>query len=274
MARELYEHLFGIMIVGAIFTSVVLAIPNTSYVNLFYMDQQQLRNIALKVLNAIILETGYPTNWGSQDPFDSSNIQNFGLAFSYSSSFYLLDPDKVQRLVAENPSGYLEYDKVRQLLELQDYGFNLRIAPPFNITVVDLSQSEKNLEFSVTVTLNDEKPVPNAAVTALIVYSHYEGGQGEDERYSIRQVQEQGTTDELGQCTISKVLTGQVSDVMVAFQITAAGVGTVNTVFTGPPPEDIADINMVNDTIILTHPKSNPNENRWICDIALSLIHI
>jgi len=269
MARELYEHLFGLIIIGAIFTSVVYAIPNTSYVNLFYMDQQQLRNIALKVLNAILLETGYPATWGSEEPFNPNSVHSFGLASSYTSSFYLLDPDKVQRLVAENPSGYLEYEKVRQLLGLQDYGFNLRIVPPFNVTVVDLSQSEKNLKFDVTVTLNDEKPVPNAAVTALIVYSHYKGGLGGDERYSIRQVQAQDVTNELGQCTISKVLTGQVSDVMVAFQTTAAGVGTVNTVFTDPPPEDIAEINMVNDTIILTHPKSTPNENRWICDIAM-----
>jgi len=268
MAREVYEHIFGLIIVGAIFASVVFVIPNTSYINLFYMDQQQLRNIALKVLNAILLETGYPGNWGSQDPFDPSSVHSFGLASSYSSSFYLLDPDKVQRLVTENPSGYLEYEKVRQLLGLQDYGFDLRIVPPFNVTVVDLSQSEKNLKFNVTVTLNDEKPLPNAAVTALIVYSHYEGGQGEDERYSILQAQAQSVTDELGQCTISKVLAGQVSDVMVVFKITAAGVGPVNIVFTDPPP-DIAEINMINDTVLLTHPKSTPNENRWICDIAV-----
>jgi len=113
----------------------VVVVPNLSYVNLLYVDQQQLRNMALETMKAILLQTGFPTNWGSEDPFNQDNVSRFGLAYAESSSSYVLDSDKVQRLVVDNPVGYVEYDKMRELLGLEGYEFSISILPPFNVTI-------------------------------------------------------------------------------------------------------------------------------------------
>ena len=101
MIGTVYDYLMAIVIVGVIFVAAVVVVPNASNMNLLYVDQQQLRNVALEALKAMLLDTGYPVNWGSQDPFDQNSIQRFGLAYSGTSSFYVLDPEKAQRLAID-----------------------------------------------------------------------------------------------------------------------------------------------------------------------------
>ena len=269
MAGYLYDHLIAVIVVSVLFIAAIVAVPNISYVNLLYMDQQQLRNVALATMKTMLLDVGYPANWGSDTSFNESSVCRFGLALEGSSSLYVLDPDKVQRLVVDNPVGYLGYDKVRELLGLEGYDFSLKIRAPFKVEVEDHSPSAiTNLRYEVTVMSNDEKPIPNAAVNAFIFYSVYKGGKDEDERYSVGCIRETVYTDEMGECTIEKVLTGSISDVIIVLQTTVGDVNSIMTVYRrGGPPEDIAEINIVNDTIVLTPPDSTPKDARWILNI-------
>jgi hypothetical protein len=91
--------MIGLIVVGIAMSSAIVIIPNLSYVNLLYVNQQQLRNIALDTMKAMLLDTGYPNNWGSTYDFDQDQVERFGLALAGSSSFYVLDSEKVQRTV-------------------------------------------------------------------------------------------------------------------------------------------------------------------------------
>lgn len=269
MAGYLYDHLIAVIVVGVFFLAAVVAVPNLGYVNLLYLDQQQVRNVALSTLKTMLLDVGYPANWGSSEYFNASSVNRFGLAVESSSSLYVLDSDKVQRLVVDNPMGYLEYDQVRELLGLEDYGFSLKIRAPFQVNVEDQSPPTiGNLKYEVTVMSNEEKPIPNAVVNAFIFYSLFKGGQDNEERYSVRYIKETTYTDEMGRGSIEKVLTGSISDVIIVFQTTVGDIHSVVTTYRrGGPPENIAEINIVNNTIILTPPDSTPKDARWILNI-------
>lgn len=277
MTGTLYDHLTAVIIIGALFVAAVIAVPTLSYVNLLYVDQQQLRNVALETLKTVLLDTGYPLDWGS-DSFNQSDVERFGLALSESSSSYVLDPDKVQRLVENNSLGWLEYETVRQLLGLQGYGFSISILPPFNVTVKDVSPPGlKNQEFEVTVKFNDEKPIPNAVVEAHVVYSYLvEPGETEyDNKYAIHYTQGKALTKELGKCNIQTQIEdalGRVQEnLLIVVKTTVADITTITTMYQeGSPPDDIAEINVVGDSMNLSRPeKYDPNAAIWICDIAI-----
>jgi len=271
LTGDLYDHLIAVVVVSVLFVAAVVTVPNISYVNLLYMDQQQLRNIALSTLKTILLDVGYPSDWGSSVNFNASRVERFGLALDGSSSLYVLDPDKVQRLVVDNPLDYLEYEQVRELLGLQNYGFSLEIRAPFNVEVKNQSQEGDGIEvlrYEITVTTSDEKPIPNAIVEAFIFSSIYKGGDNENEKYSVNFQAKTLYTNETGKATLNEVLTGSISDVVVVFRITVSDVHSVMAVYrNGAPPIDIAEVNMVNDTIVLTPPDVTPKDARWVLNV-------
>ncbi|MBS7621407.1 hypothetical protein KEJ32_04775, partial [Candidatus Bathyarchaeota archaeon] len=144
MVNAVYDHIVAILIICAMFTAAVIVLPQISIANIKAVDQQQLRNTALNVFNTMLLDTGLgfngtelTTDWGSIEEWSEDKVVKFGLASSRDSSFYVLDPNKVQRLVKDNPLGYLSYNRVKEILELQDYGFYFKISPPFNVTNLD-----------------------------------------------------------------------------------------------------------------------------------------
>ena len=104
MVNAVYDHVVAILVVGVIFVGAVVVLPAMSFANLQAVDQQQLRNTALNVFNAMLLDTGEPTNWGSMDPFymNDPRIKRFGLASTQGTTFYVLDPNKVQRLIGNS----------------------------------------------------------------------------------------------------------------------------------------------------------------------------
>lgn len=286
MTGTLYDHLTAVIIIGALFVAAVIAVPTLSYVNLLYVDQQQLRNVALETLKTMLLDTGYPLNWGS-DNFNQSDLERFGLALSESSSSYVLDPDKVQRLVENNSLGWLEYETVRQLLGLEGYGFSISILPPFNVTMKEITSPDpKNQEFEVTVKFNDEKPIPNAVVEAHVVYSYLvDPGETEyDNKYAIHYTQGKEITNELGKCNVQTQIDDPLGRVQPNFVIiiktTVADITTITMMYQeGSPPDDIAEIEIVGDDMNLSRPeKYDPNAAIWICDVAMitedGLIHL
>jgi len=283
MVGTLYDHVVAVILVGTLFVVAVIAVPNIGYVGMFHVDEQQLRNIAAGALKTMLLDPGYPDEWGSGEHFNSTALKRFGLALSNGSFFYELDSDKVQRLVTGDPLGYLEYSKVRELLGLQGYGFGMAISAPFNVTVTpkgDVNQTswEKSPKFAVTVTYSDKKPVPNARVDAMILYSYLEKKDPQndiDNKYGIRFVRAVNVTNELGKSGIEGSIsdpTGKVEDnIVTVFRVTVANVATLTTVYRmGAPVQGIADINMVGDDLVLTRAtECDPNSNNWLASAAI-----
>ena len=262
--NAVYDHIIAILIVGAIFVGTVVVMPTMSLINLQAVDQQQLRNTALNVFNAMLLGTGEPADWGSIDPFytDKPPVERFGLASAQDSIFYVLDPDKVQRLVKGNPLGEINYTTAKKLLRLQGYGFSFRIIPPFNVTKEDgtpitptnnpanLTGSNKDiLQYAVKVAYLDGRPIPNANILATIVYT-------DGNRFNIT-----GPcgnwTDALGVCRDNIKLEFAPTSWTAILRVSVADVAALIVTF--GKTAKIIDINVVGDNIILTKPKDPSN---------------
>jgi len=270
MVNAVFDHIMALLIVGALFVGAVLVVPTMSLINLQTIDQQQLRNMALNVFNALLLDTGKPTNWGSMRDFQPNDprVLRFGLASYEESTFYVLDPDKVQRLVKDNPLGGMDYFTVKQLLGLQGYGFSLRIIPPFNVTFSSVSVVGNTLSYSAKVSYLDGKPIPNAKVSATAVYS-----KGND-YFNISQSGPM-ETNAMGVCNGNMQLWTSTPDYyMVTLRVTVADVATLIVTSGQTFENEIANINIVGDTVVLTSTKEPPdynqppNENVWILDIV------
>jgi hypothetical protein len=270
MVNAVYDHIIAILVICVMFVSAVVILPTLSITSFKAVDQQQLRNTALNIFNAMLLDTGEPVDWGSFPDFQMNDprIKRFGLASTESTAFYVLDPDKVQRLVVGNPLNYCDYNRIRELLGLQGYGFKLRIIPPFNVTNVDGTSilvkspvviNNNQLSYAVKVSHTDGVPIPNALVYATMVYT---GGSnfGITSRPPIY-------TDALGICNDTTVLSFAPDYVVVVLRVTVANVATLVVTFGNSPPDDIAKINFVGDEIILTMPDATPRGARWVDNI-------
>lgn len=268
MPSTTYDHLTAVVIMGVLFSVAVVAVPTISYINLLNVDQQQLRNVALEVMKTMLFDTGYPSNWGSTYNFNKDSVTRFGLAFSGGSSFYVLDSDKVQRLVTDNPSGSLDYETVRTKLGLQGYGFTIRIISPFNVTVRrDMSTGYNPLRFNVLVTFNDGRRIPNARVEASMVYVV-----GSDNQ-NFFMTKAESQTSERGECTIEKVLPSGVTGLIVVIKTTVADVASASAHFLEGFKPNVAAASIVGDNITMWIREENmPGGSdtsgvRWIMDI-------
>jgi hypothetical protein len=282
LAGSVYDHMLAVILVGAVFVAAVGVLPNVGYVGFLSVDQQQLRNVAWSALNTMLLDAGFPLNWGSASSFNPSSVVRFGLASANDSDLFILDSDKVQKLVSDNPPevGSMSYETVRQLLGLQGYGFKMKIMAPFNATVKDMAPPAnpndptdlelRTIDYQATVKLNDGKPVPNAYVSAWILASVKTGGGGQEEAYQVQSFKETRTTNEVGVCRVQKTLSGQVSDVIIIFESKVGDIYTVSSTYRrGAPPDDIADVSVSGDWLILTTPPADPRDNRWLLSVHI-----
>ena len=262
MVHETYDNIVAILLVGLIFVGAVLLMPALSFSNIQSVDYQQLRNTAVNVFDSILLNPGDPIDWGSTQDFSVENVNAFGLAKYQNSHFYILDPDKVQRLKSGNPLGEITNEEAKELLNLDGYGFTLRIIPPFNVTNVDGTKittenspidtsllDVKECHYNVKVSFLDGRPIPYAAVQSLVVYSN--GSNFAQVGPSIEE------TNSLGICTDSLSLSFVPTQVIVILTIDVAEVATLVVTFGSEMP-NVVDINMVGDDIILTKPDNNP----------------
>jgi len=241
MVAPVFEHITAIMVVSMLFVSAVVAVPAISYVNLLYLDQQQLR-----------------IDWGSN--FD--NIEKFGLAL-YEGSFYVLDPEKIERLSSSNPSGYLNYENVSTLLGLQNYGFNIRIMPLFKVTVENRSQGN-NLLFDVTVTFNDGRPIPNAYVNTTILY--VSGEKSDNFNFTTPPG---NRTNELGECTISYTLPLDWKVYILVLKVTVADMATITVPYIEGFSQQVANSSIIGDTVTLWIPEGEHPSERDIYNVTL-----
>lgn len=251
------DHLIAIVIVGIIFVGTVVVMPAVSFSNFSTVDQQQLRNTAYNVFDAMLLDVGSPSNWGSTLPFDQNNVQKFGLAYADPFSKFVLDPDKIQRLDPENP-GVIEYERVRDALSLGDYGFRFSIYRPFRVNWTINIRSDI-VQFSTTVTrTEDGTPIPNAEVmvTFMVTASKLpkkDEGDFITEKYNPVVYY----TNVTGSCSGSLTTNlGQYNlDYAVAImQITVSGLSTTVIAQNANPITNLIKINTFGDTVTLTFP--------------------
>jgi len=252
-----YDHLVAIVIVGIIFISTVVALPAMSFSNMQTVDEQQLRNTALNVFDSMLLSVGSPSNWGSTDPtlWDQNKVNQFGLASSGALSKYVLDPDKVQRLDPTNPA-VMEYERVRTLLQLQDYGFRLSLFRPFSVNWT-LSLTQSAVTFSVKVTrTEDGTPIPNAdvRVTTMITASKLSQTNTSDLIYKAFDPKTY-STDARGKCQdiIETNLAGYSLQYAVAIiKVTVAGMSTTVVAQNDNPITKFIKINTFGDIVTLS----------------------
>lgn len=272
--------MIGLVITGIIAVSAIVVIPNLSYVNLLYVDQQQLRNIALDTLKTMLLDAGYPATWGSSYNFDPDQVERFGLALAGSSSFYVLDPDKVQRLVVGNPVGFIEYEDIRTKLKLQGYGFNFRIIPPFKVVVNDedfdddsdpITLEDLTEGVEVFVTYNAGSPIPKALVEATLLYVLEKD---KDNFYTSAKVS--NSTNALGKCIIKPDIQDldDISDFIIVFKVTVADMTTVmSSYMEGFEQQHVMNASIVGENITLSIPEGLGWEKdsagvRWVDNVV------
>ena len=142
------------------------------------------------------------------------------------------------------------------------------IIPPFNVTNVNgtpissespITINGDELSYAVEVSYLDGTPIPNALTRATIVYTD-----GDD--FSITSP-EPALTGALGVCENTVTLSYEPDQVVVVLRVSVAGVASLVVTFGTTPPDDIAEINFVGDTLILTQPDADPEAARWIDNI-------
>jgi len=273
LVGELYDYMIGIVVVGVIFTSAVFAIPAISYVNLRQVDQQQLRNTALNVFNAMLLGTGSPSDWGSTFPFDQNNVEAFGLDLSEESSLYILDTDKLQRLDRESP-GYIEYPYVRELLRLEEYGFSLSIFRPYTVDWdLLINEAQSSVWFAVNVTRSeDRRPIPNAQVSVTILSTAKNLDKVDEPLVNVTRPNTL-FTDALGRCEGTQLIQippGYILATAIAIMtITVAGISTMVVAQQDQIVQNIMKINTFGDNVVLSFrgELTNTSSARWVLGV-------
>lgn len=268
----------AVVVLGLIFSAAAFVVPSVSYVNMLYLDQQQLRNVALSALKTILYDEGYPANWGDMhglNLFNENDVQRFGLALQSDPSFYVLDINKVQRL-GGNPMGNISYQKVKSLLGLSGYDFSITMRPLFKVDkyvsnpVYSGDQRGATVNFGVNVSRYDGQPVPNAIVATTLIYVA-----DTSPLPTTNYAQFRKTTDSLGRCKDSASVSAgaKIMDIVVIFRVTVGDRSTlVVQAEDTQTPNNIAKINVVGDNVILTNPPLHldpPYPSRWVINIQM-----
>lgn len=196
---HIYEYLFA----GIIIISILLASSTTIYTlskpPRDSSQKDQLKLVAQKIMTQILLDPGFPFDWGT----NYGQMETFGLARygETSREAYILDPDKVQRLNPGVGSAYLPTSNTTQLLNLgHDYGFTLEIDEKLIIDVRRINESIEKFVLNAASGL-DNMPLANTRIAAVL----YQAESGTvDRRGTVS-----NTTLYDGTCTIDFNLTVQ-----------------------------------------------------------------
>jgi len=190
---EVYEYVFAALVMVAVFTAAtylaVTVLPPYRSVS----EVDQLKIAAQKIMNSILLNPGYPHDWGSDVSVTAEDLASFGLASftTFTREAYVLDRDKVQRLSPEAGPFYVPPKAAIDLLGLGlDYGIKLEFVPVLNVEV----RPSQEFEVVVKVTSEQGTPVKDAKVTVVAIYAS--GGELASSRRS-------GQTGVDGVCTLS-----------------------------------------------------------------------
>ena len=167
------DYLLTTFLIITLLTISISTVYVISFNPISYNKGSQLREIAERTLDKILLTDGYPPNWGSDFHITSENLSDFGLHLQ-NASMYVLDSDKVSRLhPGINETLRMDPMKVAELLGLSEngilkYGFSLRIKPYLNITIQDVGTDY----FKITVRKYDGSIAAGARVKAIYIIAN------------------------------------------------------------------------------------------------------
>jgi hypothetical protein len=148
-------------------------------------DKDILKIASEKIMTQMLLDPGYPYNWGS-DNTNQTNMKVFGLAKygQTSREAYLLDPDKVLRLnstLEGNASYYFPASNASSLLNPKncttassllnlgkDYGFTLEFNETLKVSVNPMGGMTDI--YSISVASDYALPMMGANVSATLYY--------------------------------------------------------------------------------------------------------
>lgn len=173
---HIYDYLFAGVIIIALLLGSTVMVTTFSTPASNAADKDILKIDAEKIMTQILLDPGYPYNWGSENT-DPQSLTVFGLAKygATSRQAYELDPDKVQRIntaLEGSLTNFVSTETVAELLALKnshgslDFGFTLE----FNETLQVNASSLGNDVFSVSVLSDYALPIIGASVSATLYY--------------------------------------------------------------------------------------------------------
>jgi hypothetical protein len=173
---HIYDYLFaGVIIIALLLGSTIMVTTFSSPASIA-ADKDLLKIAAEKIMIQVLLDPGYPYNWGS-DNTNPQDLKVFGLAKCGETSrqAYELDPDKVLRInSALEGSGFNFVNAITaaNLLSLNntqgslDYGFTLEFNETLQVNISPLG----NDEYSVSVLSDYALPIMGATVSATLYY--------------------------------------------------------------------------------------------------------
>ena len=209
--HAILEYLaIGILII--LFISISISIIYNVTGHLVTVKEEQLYNVAERLMDKILLTPGYPPDWGANF---TSDLSDFGLALNGTRTPYVVDPDKVMRLanlsVIPNPL-LINSSRIADLLGIKDdYGFRLEMKPLLSANIEPLSfydipgqdVSDIPILYEVNVTNWYDIGVPNANVTGMLVIMKIKPNElGNLEEAQKKVFVVYNYTDALGRCIL------------------------------------------------------------------------
>ncbi len=200
----------GILIIVFLVATMYVIQNTMSKLNQVY--EEQLYPVTQRILDKILLTTGYPADWGDNL---TAIPEDFGLALNGTRTSYVVDDAKVMRLTnfstIANPA-YINASTIAELLGVEGkYGFRLEIKPFLNQTMDVLAtypvpnRKTPDIPVYILVTVKNwyNIGVPNANVTAQLVLvriNFWPNGSVKDLNYTT--FTRSNVTGPLGTCTV------------------------------------------------------------------------
>ncbi len=159
-----FEYISAGIILSMIFGVTSVLTTNMVSDRMYQIEQTDSFKVADKMIDALLLCPGSPSNWGSS----LNNPTNIGLSLENGVAPYQLDRTKVKRL-SNSSSNHIPAHELRDLLGLSpNYFLKFEIYPMYHITVENVT-SEK-----FTVTVVNQWGVPVSAVNVTGAYTNIE----------------------------------------------------------------------------------------------------
>lgn len=173
---HIYDYLFASIIIIALLLGSTIMVTTFSVPASITSNEDLLKIAAEKISIQLLLDPGYPYNWGS-DNTSPQDLRVFGLAKCGETSrqAYELDPDKVLRInsaLEELGSNFVDANIAANLLSLNntygslDYGFTLELNKTLQVNISQLGGDQ----YSVIVLSDYELPIIGATVSATLYY--------------------------------------------------------------------------------------------------------
>ncbi len=212
----------GVLIV--LFLIVAFEVVNVVTGRLETVKEEQLYNVAERVMDKVLLTPGDPPDWGTNP---NATLTDFGLALNGTRTPYVVDPDKVMRLAnlttLPNPL-LVNSTEIAGMLGLSGkYGFRLEMKPLLSVNVTPLAfypvpgSPAPGIPSVVRVQVYNwyDFGVPGANVTAILVLAKATPLPGGGSNVSYVIFAKSNATDALGYAEMN--FTDEISSALSTF---------------------------------------------------------